>query len=331
MSSLPARKPIDSKCSSGPTYYPPSTGLVSYLPSSFVPYAELMRLDRPAGIYLFFVPHLLGTLYAAALSPNDIRVQSLLQTLLILYAGTVFMRGAACSWNDNLDQEYDRQVYRCKTRPIARGAVSTVKGHIFTAFLTAIAAGFLMLLPRTVIPYAIPSIFLLWLYPFTKRFTDYPQIILGLQMSLGVFVGIVATGVDPMEQPLPKQISMIALYGALVTWTVIYDTIYACQDSKDDAKAGVKSMAVRFLPWMRPMLWGCAAVMVSLLVTCGIEAGFSEGYYLFMGCGGVTLSLTAMIGTVNLDDPASCLWWFKNTYWQVATPLSLGFLAEYAA
>ena len=239
------------------------------------------------------------------------------------------MRGAACSWNDNLDQEYDRQVYRCKTRPIARRAVSTINGHMFTAFLTAFAAGFLMLLPQAVIPYAVPSIFILWLYPFTKRFTDYPQIILGQQVSLGVFVGIAATGVDPREQPLHKQLSMLSLYGALVMWTVIYDTIYACQDSKDDAKAGVKSMAVKFLPWLRPMLWGCAALKIPLLVACGIKAEFSKGYYLIMGCGGVALSLTVMIWKVNLDDPANCSWWFKNTYWQVATPLSLALLAEY--
>jgi 4-hydroxybenzoate polyprenyltransferase len=150
-------------------------------------------------------------------------------------------------------------------------------------------------------------------------------------MSLSLFVGIVAMGVDPREQPLLKQISILALYFALVTWTVIYDTIYACQDSKDNAQAGVKSLAVRFLPWIRPLLWGCAAVKLSLLVACGIEAGFSGGYFLSIVCGGVALSLTTMIWTVNLDDPINCLWWFKNTYWQVAIPLSAGFLAEYAS
>ena len=144
-------------------------------------------------------------------------------------------------------------------------------------------------------------------------------------------MGIAAVDVNPMEQPVQRQISMLALYGALVTWTTIYDTIYACQDSKDDAKAGVKSMAVRFLPWMRPLLWVCAVMQVALLIICGIQAGFSEGYFLLMGCGGAAFSLTTMVGTVDLDDPANCSWWFRNTYWQVATPLSLGFLAEYLA
>jgi 4-hydroxybenzoate polyprenyltransferase len=95
------------------------------MPRSWVPYAELARLDRPTGIYLFFFPHLFGTLYAACLQDTGANPIALIYTNIVLLLGTVFMRGAACAWNDNMDQEFDRQVERCHLRSVARGAVST--------------------------------------------------------------------------------------------------------------------------------------------------------------------------------------------------------------
>lgn len=325
---MSTKAPASVHTSSGPTYSPPKSGIVSHFPTAWVPYGELMRLHKPAGIYLFYFPHLIGTLYAASVMDSNPAFTSLLYTNLIFFSGTVFMRGAACSWNDNLDQEYDRQVFRCKTRPIARGAVSTVHGHVFTAVLTAIAFTLLLLLPSACMYYAAPSIFLLWLYPFAKRFTDYPQIILGLQISLGVFMGIVAMGVDPLRQPGKMQGSMCALYASLVAWTVIYDTVYAWQDIRDDAKAGVKSMALRFQHWTRPLLWVCAMIQVSLLVVAGVLAEMGA-CFLIVACGGTMLSLGTMLQKVKLEEPANCIWWFTNSCWHVGIPVSSGLMLEY--
>lgn len=321
-------KPLPVNITSGPTYSPPKSGIVSHFPVAWVPYGELMRLDKPAGIYLFYLPHFIGTLYAASIMNPKPPFTSLMNTNLIFLIGTVFMRGAACSWNDNLDQEYDRQVFRCRTRPIARGAVSTVQGHAFTAVLTAIAFALLLLLPSACMYYAAPSIFLLWLYPFAKRFTDYPQIILGLQISIGVFMGIVAMGVDPILESGKIQGSACAPYTSLVAWTVIYDTVYARQDIKDDAKAGVKSMAVKFQHWTRPLLWVCAMIQVVLLTLAGLLAEMGASY-LIVACGGTALSLGTMIQNVKLEEPANCMWWFKNACWHIGIPVASGLMGEY--
>lgn len=320
--SLPAKEPFS------PTYNPPKFGILSYFPPAWVPYGELMRLDKPAGFYLFYLPHLVGTLYAACIINPKPPLSSLVDTNLILFFGTVFMRGSACSWNDNLDQDYDRQVFRCKTRPIARGAITTAKGHVFTALLTVIAFTFLVLLPSRCMYYAAPSIFLLWLYPFGKRFTDYPQIILSLQMSIGVFMGMVAMEMDPILESKRMQGSICALYTSFVAWTVVYDTVYARQDIKDDAKAGVKSMSVKFQHWTKPLLWVCATIQISLLVLAGVLADMGAGYFT-VACGGTALSLVIMVQNVKLEVPADCMWWFKNACWHVGIPVVSGLIGEY--
>ena len=112
-----------------PLYKTPRKGFLSLLPSSWVPLGELMRLDKPTGLYLFYFPYLFGLLYAACVSQPIISPYSLAATSATFLVGTIIMRGAACTWNDNV---LDRQVTRCCLRPIARGAVSSAKGHIFT-------------------------------------------------------------------------------------------------------------------------------------------------------------------------------------------------------
>lgn len=187
---------------------------------------------------------------AASLSPKP-SVFTLVALNVLLFISTIFMRGAACAWNDNMDREYDRQVHRCRLRPMARRAISPFQGHIFTAFLCAAAGSFLTLLPLDCVYFAIPSIVLLALYPFAKRFTDYPQIVLGCQISIGIFMGAAAMEMNAVafspkltsRENSSRLASMVALYVSNIAWTTIYDTIYAHQDIKDDSKAGVKSMA----------------------------------------------------------------------------------------
>lgn len=311
-----------------PTYSPPKSGIVSYFPSAWVPYGELMRLDKPAGIFHFYLSHLVGTLYAACIINPKAPLSSLMKTNLIFFFGTVFMRGSACSWNDNLDQDYDRQVFRCKTRPIARGAITTARGHAFTVLLTVIAFNFLVMLPSRCMYYAAPSMFLLWLYPFGKRFTDYPQILLGLQQSIGVFMGMVAMGVDPILESERIRGSISALYISFVTYSVVCDTIYAQQDIKDDAKAGVKSMSVKFQHWTKPLLWVCVTAQAGFLVLAGILADMGVSY-LIVACGGTALSLVVMVQKVKLEEPADCMWWFKNACWNVGIPIVSGLVGEY--
>lgn len=129
------------------TCYTSSSGFLNHLPRAWVPFAELARLDKPTGIYLFYLPHLFGTLFAVCLLPlqnkeiftsSDLWLHLTKQNILLL-TGTVFFRSAACSWNDTLDIDFDRRVARCRSRPLARGAVQPWQAHILTA-TTAILA-----------------------------------------------------------------------------------------------------------------------------------------------------------------------------------------------
>ncbi|RYP69050.1 hypothetical protein DL769_005368 [Monosporascus sp. CRB-8-3] len=243
-------------------YSTPKSGVIAYFPPSWVPFAELARIDRPTGIYVFYLPHLFGTLYASAVTNNSTRLSDLVYRNVTLLAGTVFMRAAACAWNDNMDREYDRQVWRCRLRPLARQAVTPMQAHIFTFFLTIPALACLFSLPYTCWIIAVPSILLLALYPFAKRFTDFPQIVLGIQLAIGFFMGFASIDHDLLRSPRSldglendrKDHALLAFYLANVCWTIVYDTVYAQQDVEDDAKAGVRSMAVRFRGSTRTLL-----------------------------------------------------------------------------
>ncbi|KAF2197144.1 UbiA prenyltransferase [Delitschia confertaspora ATCC 74209] len=315
-----------------PAYVPPKVGILSRIPASWVPYGELMRIDKPTGIFLFYFPHLFGTLYAGLLpgssqgSPMD-----LLFTNGILFFGTVFSRAAACAWNDILDREYDRQVLRCRLRPLARGAISLTQALGFTFFMTIVCVGFISALPLDFAKAAFPSITLLVLYPLAKRFTDFPQLVLGIQIALSFFLGIIATGYDfstffertNATQRNSSLIAMIFFYAANVCWTVVYDTVYAQQDVKDDAKAGVKSMAVRYRNNARGLLVAVALLQVGFLAATGFYESLGISYF-SLSCGGTTSAMVWMILTLDLNSPAECMWWFKNGCWLVGLSITGG-------
>ena len=322
-------------------YTAPQTGFISLLPTSWIPYAELMRLDKPTGLYLFYFPYLFGILYAACLTSPTTSPTSLLSTSALFLVGTVIMRGTACTWNDNIDRDLDRQVARCRLRPIARGAVSPTEGHIFAAAQSMVGLGLLSQLPIQCTYYAIPIIVLLGFYPFAKRVTNYPQVILGFPVAWAMYMASSSLGVNPLAlllsdcgggSSLSPSVApaMICFYAANFAWTVIYDTIYAHQDVEDDAKAGVKSIAVRHRYNKKAVLSGLAGVQLSLLVATGLLTGFSPVY--FVGsCGGSAVALAVMIRSVDLKQPGSCAWWFRWGAWFVGGSVVSGLLGEYSS
>ncbi|PSN75620.1 UbiA prenyltransferase [Corynespora cassiicola Philippines] len=310
-----------------PQYQPPKSGILAHVPASWVPYGELMRIDKPTGIYLFYFPHLFGTLYVVASAGSDVSISHLLWANLKLLLGTVFMRAAACAWNDNLDREYDRKVRRCRLRPLARGALTPYQGYVFTAVLTVIAAAFLLALPTLCHIIAIPSIALLILYPFTKRFTDFPQLILGFQVAIGILLGMAAVDPDAINNGRYSKEGVASFYLMNVAWTLVYDTVYAQQDVEDDAKAGVRSMAVRFRNGPRLLLTVVVLAQMALLGLTGKLQGFGAGYF-SVACGGTLLSMIWMLGTIDLKQPAECMWWFKNGCWLVGLSISGGLALE---
>lgn len=310
-----------------PPYSSPVYGILSKLPSSWVPYGELMRIDRPGGLYAFYFPYIFSTLYAACIAPNRPELQSVVCLIGLLLPFNILLRGAACAWNDNVDQSFDRQVERSRLRPVARGAVSTTEAYLFTVCLLAACCPILTLLPVSCMLHTAMIITLFFIYPLMKRVTYYPQVVLGFPFAWAVFFCIAALGMDPFADP-DHLASNLALFIANCLWTVVYDTIYAHQDVIDDEKAGVKGMAVRFKSSTKLLSSILALGQITMLAFCGRWAGFGVLYYTGT-VGGVSVAMAYFIYSVDLKSPESCSAWFRDQFWTVGAGFMAGLGGEY--
>ena len=308
-----------------PHYSPPTSGVLTWMPKSWVPYAQLMRLDRPGGFYAFYCPCLIGTMYAACIAPATPEPLVVLQLVAFLFPFAVLLRGAACTWNDNVDQDFDRRVTRCRHRPIARGAVSTTQGHIFTVAQLAVNRSMLFVFPEACGLHFGVAVVLFFVYALMKRVTYYPQVVLGFPFAWLILFCIAALDMDPMKYQL---VATAAMFAANVLWTITYDTIYAHQDVADDEKAGVKSMALRFKHSTKTLASVLSVLQVALLACCGISAGFGAAY--FVGTvGGVAAGMAYYITDVDLSDPENCGAWFRDQFWVVGAGFMAGLVGEY--
>lgn len=310
-------------------YSPPTSGFLSYLPASWVPYAELMRLDKPAGtIYLFF-PCLFSTLLAAPLATPMASPLSVLGTSALFFSGALIMRGAGCSINDLWDRNLDPKVSRTRLRPIARGALTPFRALTFTGVQLLAGLGILLQFPTTCLFYGIPSLALVATYPLAKRVTYYPQFVLGLTFSWGAMMGFPALGVDMLAADAGAiRAAAALLYASNVAWTVLYDMIYAHMDIRDDAKAGIKSIALKHDAETKKVLTGLAVVQIGLLAGAGFATGAGPAFFIG-SCGGAAMTLGYMIKKVNLKSVKNCWWWFVNGCWITGGIISLGLGADY--
>lgn len=190
-------------------------------------FIQLMRLERPIGIYLLLWPTLVSLWIAGAGSPS-------VKNIIIFVAGTILMRSAGCCINDFADRKIDGHVRRTQNRPLASGRISPKEAVVAFAILVALSFGLVLLTNSLTIYLSFMAVALAAIYPFTKRYTYYPQLALGLAYSCGLLLAYSAeTGT------LPAQIWL--LYIANLLWTIGYDTYYAMADREDDLKIGVKS------------------------------------------------------------------------------------------
>lgn len=298
------------------------------LPSSWVPYAELVRLDKPVGTYYLLFPCVFSTLLAAPMTSPMTSPGTVLATSLLFASGALIMRGAGCSINDLWDRNLDPKVSRTRLRPIARGAITPFNGVVFTGFQLLAGLGVLIQFPFQCLFYGIPSLLLVGSYPLAKRVTNYPQVVLGLTFSWGAIMGFPALNIDLLSNTSALA-AATCLYSSNVAWTVLYDMIYAHMDIKDDAKAGIKSIALRHDADTKKVLTGLAAVQIGLLAGAGYAAG--AGPVFFLGsCGGALISLGYMIRRIKLKDVKDCWWWFVNGCWITGGIISFGLAADYA-
>ncbi|KAI5927872.1 4-hydroxybenzoate hexaprenyltransferase [Camillea tinctor] len=310
-----------------PPYTPPKTGILSLLPPSWVPYGELIRIDKPAGTWYLFFPCLFSTLLAAPLSSPPSPPLAVLSTAFLFLGGALIMRGAGCSINDLWDRDLDAFVSRTRHRPLARGALTPLAATAYTGAQLLAGLGVLLQFPLPCLFYGVPSLVLVATYPLAKRVTYYPQFVLGLTFSWGAVMGFPALGVDLLSHA-PALAAAGLLYASNVAWTVLYDMVYAHMDIRDDAKAGIKSIALKHGADTKKVLAGLAVVQVGLLAGAGVAAGAGPAF--FVGsCGGAALTLGWMIKRVDLKSVKDCWWWFINGCWITGGVISLGLGADY--
>ena len=274
-----------------------SGGWVARLPPAWRPYALLLRLDRPIGAWLLFLPGLWGLLLSGAPAART-------AWLIGLFAfGSVVMRGAGCVVNDMWDRDLDRLVARTAGRPLASGALGMRQAAVLLGVL--LLAGLLVLLQLPPLCWAlgVGSLLLVGLYPLAKRVTWWPQLMMGFTFGFGAPMGY-AAGAGRIDWV------WAAAYTAAILWDLGFDTVYAHQDREDDALAGVRSTARLMGERTRPFLLACYAATVAVLAVAGWGAGLSAPFFVALSVPAALLLWQAV--RIDIHDPAGCLRLFRS-------------------
>ncbi|XP_057628569.1 4-hydroxybenzoate polyprenyltransferase, mitochondrial isoform X2 [Chionomys nivalis] len=275
-----------------------AAAVVNWAPRPLQPYLRLMRLDKPIGTWLLYLPCTWSIGLAA--EPGcfpDWYMLSLFGT------GAILMRGAGCTINDMWDRDFDKKVMRTANRPIAAGDISIFQSFVFLGGQLTLALGVLLCLNYYSIALGAASLLLVVTYPLMKRITFWPQLALGLTFNWGALLGwsAVKGSCDPAV--------CLPLYFSGVMWTLIYDTIYAHQDKRDDALIGLKSTALLFRENTRKWLSGFGTAMLGALSLAGANSGQTLPYYAAVAAVGAHLAY--QIYTVDIHRPEDC--WDKFT------------------
>ncbi|MFU8863995.1 MAG: 4-hydroxybenzoate octaprenyltransferase [Rhodobacterales bacterium] len=267
-------------------------------PPATRPYLRLSRADRPIGTWLLLLPCWWG-LALAILHDGQPRLFD-----AWIFAGCALgaflMRGAGCTWNDITDREIDGSVARTRSRPIPSGQVSVKQAVGWMVAQALVALCILLTFNMAAILLGIIALLPVAVYPFAKRFTWWPQVFLGLAFNWGALLAWTAhTG--SLGWPA------VILYLAGIAWTLFYDTIYAHQDTEDDALIGVKSTARLFgdasPAWLTAFMFGCTALMV-LAVLAATRATGVDMLTTFIAVLGPLAMLAHMRWQMSRFDPA---------------------------
>ncbi len=270
------------------------------LPLATQPYAQLMRLDRPIGWWPLLLPCWWGLFLAQASQGGGL--PNLWFAFLFL-VGAIVMRGAGCTLNDIVDRDYDGRVTRTKGRPIPSGRVSVKQALVFLLAQCLLGLAVLLQFNSYTIALAMASLLIVAIYPFMKRITNWPQLVLGLAFNWGALVGWSA-----VEGSLSWPPIMIYLGG--IFWTLAYDTIYAHQDREDDVLIGVKSTAVHFGENTKGWLGGFFALALISIDTALWLAGAS--FIAHMGVAFAAVHAGWQIKRFETNNSTLCLRLFKS-------------------
>ncbi len=270
------------------------------LPGAALPYAQLMRLDRPIGWWLLLLPCWWGLVMGQIGIGGG--VPSLWHMVLFLI-GAIVMRGAGCTLNDMADVDFDARVARTKNRPIASERISRKQAFMFLAAQALVGLVILLQFNWFTVALGAASLLIVAIYPFMKRITHWPQLVLGLAFNWGALVGWSATHGS-------LSLPAVLLYAGGVFWTLAYDTIYAHQDKEDDVLIGVKSTALLFGVNSKPWLAGFfgAAVFCFGLVLWSVGAGLAA----YLGLAASAVHALWQLQSFDHSHSALCLKLFKS-------------------
>lgn len=253
----------------------PNDWVARYLPDAWGPYARLCRLDRPVGTWLTLLPCIAALIQAAGGWPD-------LWRLFIFSLGALLMRGVGCCFNDIFDRNFDHQVERTRFRPLTSGQLSLRNALIFV-FVQLLIAGLLLLAINSYSRWlALLLLPLVVIYPLCKRFTHWPQAVLGIAFNWGMLMAWSDT-----QNIVP--LAAIAMWAGAVTWQIAYDAIYGYIDMEDDLKLGLKSAAIRFGDNGKQWLGGFYTATMLLWIGAGYAMQMGWGYFVVMFAIGVHL------------------------------------------
>jgi 4-hydroxybenzoate polyprenyltransferase len=295
----------------------PSNWVDQRAPTSWQPYLRLGRFDRPIGSWLLLFPCWLSQALAQVNSGDHYPDPFYLALFAI---GAVAMRASGCAYNDYIDRDIDARVQRTASRPLASGQISPQASIGFVVAMALTGLVVLLNFNSFTIWLAIASLLIVAAYPFAKRVTSYPQIVLGLAFNWGALVGWAA-----IEGSI--GLPALALYVGCVFWTIGYDTIYAHQDKEDDALLGLGSTALTFGDDTVSFVGGMYGMAGIMWLTAGALAGAHLAYFLAVVL--VFLQMSWQVSTLNIRDPANCLRRFKSNR-DVGLALFAGLVADMA-
>jgi 4-hydroxybenzoate polyprenyltransferase len=264
------------------------------------PYLRLSRLDRPIGSWLLLMPCWWSAALAAGIAHDISRLPLI---VVLFFIGAFAMRGAGCTWNDITDRDLDALVERTRSRPIPAGQVSVPQAAVFLVLQALVGLAVLLQFNAYAVATGIASLIIVAVYPFMKRITYWPQIVLGLAFSWGALMGFAVTfgRIDA---------TALVLYAGSIAWVIGYDTIYAHQDTEDDALIGIKSTALLFGARTRPALmvfYGLAVVLIGVALALA-----GAGWMAWIGLAAFAVHLVSQIERIEIGDPQLCLRIFKS-------------------
>jgi 4-hydroxybenzoate polyprenyltransferase len=296
---------------------PPGNWVDRHAPDWFRPYARLARFDRPIGGWLLLFP----CWWALALAEhaNGAAFPSL--WFIALFAvGAFVMRGAGCTYNDIVDRDIDAGVARTRDRPIPSGQVTVKAAAAFLVGLCLIGLVVLLQFNWFTVILGMSSLVLVAIYPFMKRITNWPQLVLGLTFKWGALVGWTAAR-GTLEWPA------ILLYAGCVTWTIGYDTLYAHQDKEHDLSLGLGSTALRFGDRTKPWVSGFYVFALLTWVWAAWLVGIGAVGIIALAAAGVHFAW--QVATLDIADPQNCLVRFRSNR-DLGWLVFAGFVADMA-